>query len=149
MIGWPLKLAILPILRILAGITIFAAACTGTALPSPTLAPTATPLPREDALIIRGEALTRSASPTACVTCHSVDGGPRVGPTWRGIYGSEVTLADGTTVTVDDEFIRESILDPNAKVVEGFPADVMPQSYRQNLSDEDIEAVIAYIKSLQ
>jgi cytochrome c553 len=149
MIGWPLKLAILQILRVVAGITIFAAACTGTALPSPTLAPTDTPLPRGDALIVRGEALTRSASPTACVTCHSTDGATKVGPTWRGIYGSEVTLADGTTVTVDDEFIRESIVDPNAKVVEGFPADVMPQSYRQNLSDEDIEAVIAYIKSLQ
>ena len=149
MIGWPLKLAILRILRVVAGITIFAAACTGTALPSPTLAPTDTPLPRGDAQIIRGEALTRSASPTACVTCHSADGTTKVGPTWRGIYGTEVTLADGTTVTVDDEFIRESIIDPNAKVVDGFPPSIMPRNYRDTLSDEDIEAITAYIKSLQ
>jgi mono/diheme cytochrome c family protein len=60
-----------------------------------------------------------------------------------------VTLDDGSTVTVEDEYIRESIVDPNAKVVEGFSPSVMPQSYGDVLSDEDIEAIIAFIKSLQ
>ena len=64
-----------------------------------------------------------------CVVCHTPDGRAGVGPTWQGIYGSEETLADGTTVTVDDAYIRESILDPNAKIVKGFPPNIMPPNF--------------------
>jgi mono/diheme cytochrome c family protein len=147
--GGPLKRATLLISGMVGATVILAVACSGSALPSPTLAPTPTALPREDALAVRGESLTRSALPTACVACHSADGTPRVGPTWGGIYGGEETLSDGTTVTVDDEYIRESIVDPNAKVVEGFSPNIMPRNYRDTLSDEDIEAITAYIRSLQ
>jgi mono/diheme cytochrome c family protein len=87
--------------------------------------------------------------PTSCVVCHADDESTRIGTGWEGYYGSQVMLVDGTVVTVDDEYIRESIVDPNAKVVEGFSPDVMPQSYGDVLSDGDIEAIIAYIKSFQ
>ena len=97
----------------------------------------------------QGRTVYETASPAPCMTCHSTDGSVILGPSWQGIYGSEETLTDGTTVTVDDEYIRESIIDPNAKVVEGFQPSVMPQNYGDTLSDEDIEAIIAFIESLQ
>lgn len=81
-----------------------------------------------------------------CLACHSVDGSAVIGPTWKGLYGHEVTLTDGSTVTADSEYIAESIRDPNAKVVEGFPAVMPPFTY---LSDQDIADLIAYIKSLE
>jgi len=80
-----------------------------------------------------------------CLACHSVDGSTIVGPTWKGLYGHEVTLSDGSKVTADSAYIAESIHDPNAKVVEGFPAVMPPFAY---LSDQDIADIIAYIKSL-
>jgi mono/diheme cytochrome c family protein len=82
-----------------------------------------------------------------CFTCHTIDGSTLVGPTWQGLYGSEVTLEDGSTVTADDEYIRESIVDPNAKIHEGFPA-AMP-TFDGVLSDEQITNIIAYIKTLE
>jgi cytochrome c oxidase subunit 2 len=93
-----------------------------------------------------GEALYNSASPP-CASCHTIDGSPGVGPTWKGLYGKQEELENGETVTVDDEYIRESILNPNAKIVKGFvPA--MP-SYQGQLSDQQINDIIAYIKTLQ
>lgn len=84
-----------------------------------------------------------------CVACHSSDGSPRLGPTWKGLFGKQETLADGSTVRVDAAYLQESIVAPNAKVVKGFPAGVMLQDFRQKLSEADIAALIAYIKSLQ
>ncbi len=86
------------------------------------------------------------ASSLGCTGCHSIDGSASVGPTWQGLYGHEVTLADGSTVTADDAYITESIVDPNAKVVEGFQA-LMP-SFEGRVTDADIAAIIAYIQTL-
>lgn len=83
----------------------------------------------------------------ACDTCHSTDGTRLTGPTWQGKFGSEEKLSDGSTVTVDENYIRESILEPSAKVVEGFP-DVM-NTYQGQLNDEQINAIIEYIKTLK
>ncbi len=83
-----------------------------------------------------------------CLACHTTDGSTGVGPTWQGLYGSEITLDDGTTVTADEEFIRESILDPNAKIHEGYAAGLMPE-YGSILSEQQIDDVIAYIQTLQ
>jgi cytochrome c oxidase subunit 2 len=82
-----------------------------------------------------------------CVGCHSADGTPLTGPTWFGLYGSEVTLADGTTVTADDAFLEESILDPNAAIVAGFPSPSVMPPYQ--FTDEEIATIIAYIKTLK
>jgi cytochrome c oxidase subunit 2 len=82
-----------------------------------------------------------------CAACHSADGSVIVGPTWLGVFGSTETLDDGSTVTVDENYIRQSILDPESHLVAGFP-NVMPQNYREQLTDEQIGDIIAYIQSL-
>lgn len=82
----------------------------------------------------------------ACNTCHSVDGSPNVGPTFQNAYGHEVELADGSVILVDENYIRESILEPKAKVVKGFQP-VMP-TFQGLVSERQIDGLIAYIKSL-
>jgi cytochrome c oxidase subunit 2 len=81
-----------------------------------------------------------------CLTCHSTDGSTKIGPTWKNLYESKVTLSDGTTVTADDNYIRESLLVPGAQVVKGFP-NVMP-TFKGIIKDDEITAVIAYLKTL-
>lgn len=83
-------------------------------------------------------ALWYGAEGFACVSCHSTDGSPGVGPTWLGIYGRQEPLDDGTSVTVDDAYIRESIYDPNAKLVAGYAA-AMPQNYEQLFAERQAE----------
>jgi cytochrome c oxidase subunit 2 len=81
-----------------------------------------------------------------CVQCHSLDGTRKTGPSFKGIFGHEVELADGSTVVVDKDYIHESILDPKAKVVKGFEP-VMPP-FAGRVSDKEIEAIAAFIESL-
>lgn len=82
-----------------------------------------------------------------CIGCHSLDGTPRdTGPTWFGLYGSTVELADGSSVVADEAFIAESILDPKAKEVAGFSPTTMPQL---PLTEAEIANIIAYIKTLK
>jgi len=83
----------------------------------------------------------------ACVTCHSVDGSAKVGPTWKGLFGHHVDLANGQSVEADENYLRESMVAPNAKVVKGF-APVMP-TYAGLLKDKEIAALIEYIKTLK
>ncbi len=85
------------------------------------------------------------ATQYGCVGCHSADGSPMTGPTWFGLFGKTENLSDGSTYTVDEAYITESIKEPTAKVVEGF-APVMPP---YNLTDEEIANIIAYIKTLK
>lgn len=91
-----------------------------------------------------GEQLTQQ---NACRTCHNIDGTKSTGPSWKGIFGHEVTLSDGSTVTVDEDYIHESIKNPSAKIVEGF-SDMMP-SYEGQLNDKQINAITEYIKTLK
>ncbi|HZZ42985.1 MAG TPA: cytochrome c oxidase subunit II [Tepidisphaeraceae bacterium] len=81
-----------------------------------------------------------------CAQCHSVTGGIVTGPTWKDMFGSQVPLSDGTTVTADDAYVRESVLYPQAKIVKGF-GPVMP-SYLGTMKEQDITALIAYMKSI-
>jgi cytochrome c oxidase subunit 2 len=81
-----------------------------------------------------------------CNTCHSVDGSNMTGPTWKGIFGHEVELVSGQRVNVDEQYIRTSILQPNAQVVRGY-SPVMP-TYAGSLNDRQIDAIIAYIRTL-
>ena len=83
----------------------------------------------------------------ACFSCHSIDGSPGVGPTFKGLFGHEVELEDGTTVIADENYLRESILQPGAKIVKGFP-NVMPASYA-SLSEREVAALIEFIKQQQ
>jgi cytochrome c oxidase subunit 2 len=79
-----------------------------------------------------------------CPSCHSSNGARGTGPTWKGLYGSEVELSDGTTVTADELYIKESITDPGAKIVKGY-GNVMPHF---TLSQEEVDQIFAYIQSL-
>lgn len=100
-----------------------------------------------NALVVRGQDLARQYG---CVSCHTADGSKSVGPTWRGLYGSKVELQDGTTVLADDEYLRESILQPSSKTVKGFPEGRMESVIRSSsVPEEDLLALIAYIKSLR
>lgn len=81
-----------------------------------------------------------------CFTCHSVDGAASTGPTWRGLFGRHEDFVDGASVTVDENYLRESILNPQAHIVRGFQP-VMP-TYRGSLRDPQIDALIEYIKTL-
>jgi cytochrome c oxidase subunit 2 len=83
-----------------------------------------------------------------CIACHSLDGTVVVGPSWKGIYGHEVTLSDGTTLNVDEVYLHESIVNPPAKLVQGFQ-NLMPNTYRDQLTDEQIADIIEFIKSLR
>jgi cytochrome c oxidase subunit 2 len=80
-----------------------------------------------------------------CQTCHRTDGTAQ-GPSLTGLFGHTVTLEDGTTVTVDENYIRESITDPRAKIVAGYQP-LMP-TFKGLISEEGILQLIAYIKSL-
>lgn len=92
----------------------------------------------------QGKALFESKG---CVACHSVDGTAKVGPTLKGLFGHKVELADGSTATADENYIRESIEKPNAKMVKGFQP-VMP-TFQGLLQETEMNALIAYIKSLK
>jgi cytochrome c oxidase subunit 2 len=80
-----------------------------------------------------------------CVTCHRNDSQGR-GPSLQGVFGKPVLLDDGRTVTADENYIRESILDPGAKIVNGYKP-VMP-TFQGLVSEEQLNALVAYVKSL-
>jgi cytochrome c oxidase subunit 2 len=90
-------------------------------------------------LVEQGRLLAESR---ACVACHSIDGGSGIGPTWQGLFGKTETLADGTTVVVDAEYLKESILNPNAKMVQGYAPLMPPGSY----TEAELDALITYIR---
>jgi cytochrome c oxidase subunit 2 len=83
----------------------------------------------------------------ACIGCHSLNGSPGVGPTWKGLWGSMVETDKGT-MKADEAYIRTCILEPNAKVVKGFQANIMP-SFAGQLNEDQIRAVIEFIKTVK
>ena len=85
----------------------------------------------------------RLAGSLGCLACHSVDGTKGIGPSWQGLYGKTETLADDASVKVDEDYLKESVLHPNARIVKGYAA-VMPAFAP---SDKELNALIAFIKS--
>jgi cytochrome c oxidase subunit II len=81
-----------------------------------------------------------------CATCHVVNAQGR-SPSLRNVFGGPVTLDDGRTVTADETYLRESILDPNAKIAKGYQRGLMPV-YQGQINEEELIPLIAYIKSL-
>lgn len=81
-----------------------------------------------------------------CNACHTLDGNAATGPTWKAMYGREETLTNGEKVKVDDDYIKESILRPQAKIVAGFTGANMP-SYQGQLDEKQIAALIEFIKA--
>ncbi len=104
-----------------------------------------------------GDILGNSATPVeageklfrlhGCGSCHSTDGMPRIGPTLKGIFGETHRFVDGSSVVVDETYVRQSVLEPGAKVREGHK-NQMP-TYKGRISDAEITALIQYLKSLK
>jgi len=120
-----------------------------TSTASPGASPAASPAgsPVGSPVAVLGDAKAGKMLASQCLACHTIDGSQAVGPTWKGLYGSEVELEDGSTVVADAAYLMESIKDPNAKIVKGFPAGAMPP-YGSILSDENIADLVAYIETL-
>jgi cytochrome c oxidase subunit 2 len=95
----------------------------------------------------RGKALFQDSA-NACAGCHSIDGSRMSGPSFKGLWGRNEKLADGTEVSVDAAYIKESIWKPQAKVVAGYPP-IMPGIYEGKLSEDNVNDIIEYIKTLQ
>ncbi len=79
-----------------------------------------------------------------CTTCHTVDGSDGVGPTFQGLAGSKVRLEGGRTVTADETYLRRSIEDPSAQVVDGFRP-IMPE---RDLTDAQVSSIVAYLQAI-
>jgi cytochrome c oxidase subunit 2 len=111
---------------------------------SPVASPGATPLVGD----VDMAAAERGRNAAAvCLACHSTDGSQMVGPTWKGLYGTEEDLEDGSTVLVDEAYIHESIVEPLKKITKGYPPSMPP--FGAVLTEEQIKDITEYIKSLQ
>ena len=120
---------------------------TTTAPTKTTATPAAAPVQTTPALVARGKALY---SADGCSACHSLSGGTGVGPHLNGVAGTQVTLTDGTTVTADDPYLERSITDPDAQIVKGFRAGIMPAavaSFGLTTKPDDVRALVAYLKT--
>lgn len=93
----------------------------------------------------QGDPMAKLLEAKDCLTCHSLDGSDGIGPTLKGIYGRRTRLTNGSTVTADEAYLREAIVNPSETVVAGFD-DVMPKA---ELTDEEVNALIEYLKNLK
>lgn len=89
----------------------------------------------------------RLFSQRGCTACHTTTGAAGIGPTMKGIFGNPQPLASGGSANADENYLRESILNPQAKIVRGFEP-VMP-TYQGRLKDKEVTAIIEYIKTLK
>ena len=82
-----------------------------------------------------------------CIACHTIDGSARIGPSFKGNYGTPRKISGGSEITMDENYIRESLMTPNAKIREGYPASMT--SFEGKLNEKQITGVIEFIKSLK
>ena len=94
---------------------------------------------------LRGQQL---AQDYGCANCHSADGSQKIGPTWLHLYESNVELSTGTSVVADENYLKTAIINSNLQIVNGFPANVMPD-FSNTLDQTMVEALVAYIQSLK
>ena len=100
----------------------------------------------EVTLSAAGERGRQVADDNGCFACHTTDGSKGTGPTWEGLYGSEVELKGGETVTADDAYLTNAILRARDETVEGY-ANIMPV-YEGKLTDEEVADLLAYLRDL-
>lgn len=117
---------------------------TGQSLGDGTTDTTLAPIAIDPAAAARGATL---AEGQGCLNCHTTDGTPGSGPTWKGLAGSMRPLSDGSEVVADDAYLFNSVVEPGNQVVEGFD-DVMPTFYADQLNEDQITDLVEYIKSL-
>ena len=100
-----------------------------------------------DPVAARGQRLVEER---ACLSCHTTDGTRLTGPSWKGLAGSTVELADGRRVVADRDYLRRAVQDPNAEIVKGFPSGIMAAVIQPgSVSDEEADAIGAYIETLE
>ena len=102
------------------------------------------------AITVDPEAAARGATLAegqGCLQCHTTDGRPGSGPTWKGLAGSVRPLTNGEEVVADDNYLFQSIVDPNSQVVDGYDA-IMPTFYADQLDEQQINDLVEYVKSL-
>ena len=83
-----------------------------------------------------------------CLGCHSIDGTPKIGPTFKGLYDSKVTVltkGNERTIEADEDYLRRSIKDPKADIVKGYPG-IMPV---MPLKPEELDLIVEYIETLK
>ncbi len=83
-----------------------------------------------------------------CVACHTLTESKNVGPGFKGVFGRQEKIEGGETITVDENYIRESVVNPNAKIVAGFPKGIMP-TFQGQLSEEELMGIIDYLKTVK
>lgn len=81
-----------------------------------------------------------------CSSCHTVDGAANIGPTLKGIYGTQLRFTDGTSRIADDAHLAHAILDHSAEIAEGFPN--VGLNYRGRLTDQEVQILVGYIRTL-
>lgn len=86
------------------------------------------------------------AERNACAACHSIDGTKNIGPTWLGLFGRSESMTDGSSLVVDEAYIAESIRNPSLNIVAGYENVMTPYDF---LSDDEINALVEYIKTIQ
>jgi len=120
---------------------------TATATTTTTSSSATGPVAVTPALVTRGKSLYQS---DGCSACHSLTGSAGVGPSFKGLNGSTVTLSNGQTVSADDAYLEQSIANPDAQIVNGYRAGVMSAaiaSYGLTGNPDEIRALVAFIKS--
>ena len=133
-------LALIIVLGVGVGLFLFS----GQSLGGGTTDSTAAPITVDPDAAARGAVL---AEGQGCLQCHTTDGRPGSGPTWKGLAGSVRPLASGEEVIADDTYLFNSIVDPANQVVDGYQ-DIMPKFYADQLDDDQITDLVEYIKSL-
>lgn len=101
-------------------------------------------------IVVDPEAAARGATLAegqGCLQCHTTDGRPGSGPTWKGLAGSIRPLTGGEEVLADDLYLFNSIVAPANQVVDGYD-DIMPKFYADQLDEDQINDLVEYIKSL-
>ena len=115
--------------------------------PAPAAAPAAAAAKEDFSKLPPAEWGQKIFATQPCIGCHSLDGSKLVGPTFKGVFGRTEKLTDGSSVTVDDAYLKRSILKPMEQIVEGY-APAMP-SYEGQLSDAEVSALIEYLKTVK
>lgn len=83
-----------------------------------------------------------------CIACHNLTAERKIGPPFKDVFGREEKLEGGQTVKIDENYIRESVLDPNAKIVAGYPKGIMP-SFAGQLNDQELMGIIEFLKTVK
>lgn len=133
-------LALLVVVGLGIGLFLF----TGQSLGDGSTGTTQAPVVVDPEAAARGEVL---AEGQGCLQCHTTDGRPGSGPTWKGLAGSLRPLTNGEEVLADDAYLFASIVDPASQVVDGYEA-IMPTFYADQLDEQQITDLVEYIKSL-